>query len=267
MGAEVGDTQGSWASRAIAPGKDLVALLRDAALLLLAVLLVAFPAQFNTMLVEAGFEEGSVVGFKWKSKLVESNNALEDAQATIADLQKTNDDLLKALEDTNKRLNDPVLEKRVTVLAGENREQRDATQQVQATVSRAIQSNVLLVEKARASSVQLQMPLRAKDEYAVGLQTLGLSEAEHDELNQKLRTEGYGLDRLTHAYGNGQRPSWFATRSTVFFYAASAQPAAQQLAQYLKSTTGADFAVQRGSGLGVESGRKDVTLFVHYIRG
>lgn len=60
------DTSGAdktWLATIIALGKDLVALLRDGALFLLAVLLIAFPTQFNTILVNAGFEEGRIVGF------------------------------------------------------------------------------------------------------------------------------------------------------------------------------------------------------------
>ena len=51
---------------AIIIGKDLFALLRDFSLFLLAALLLLFPAQLNDILMRAGFEEGSVVGFKWK---------------------------------------------------------------------------------------------------------------------------------------------------------------------------------------------------------
>ncbi len=77
---------------------------------------------------------------------------------------------------------------------------------------------------------------------------------------------GYSLDPLTYSYQTGERPSWFAPRSTVFYYAASAQPGAQQLAQFMKKVTGQDFAVQRGAGLGVDPSRKGVTFFVHYIK-
>jgi len=99
MATDSSATHVPWFSRFIAVGKDLVSLLRDAALFLLAVLLVAFPIQFNSILVDAGFEEGSLVGFKWKSKLVESNRPLQDAQATISDLQTKNDDLRPADEE------------------------------------------------------------------------------------------------------------------------------------------------------------------------
>jgi hypothetical protein len=108
-------------------GKDLVSLLRDGAIFVLAVLLIVFPVQFNSILVNAGFEEGSVVGFKWKSKLVESDKALKDAQVTISDLQAKNDELVKALADTNAKLQDPKLAERAAKLQDENSKLKDAT--------------------------------------------------------------------------------------------------------------------------------------------
>src|SRR5262249_35107153 len=83
---------------------------------------------------------------------------------------------------------------------------------------------------------------------------------------KKIRSEGYGLDRVTWSYPADKRPSWFADRSTVFHYSESSRPVAQQLALFMKSVTGQEFAVRRGAGLGVEPSRKDVTLFVHYIK-
>ena len=81
----------------ISIGKDLISLLRDIVLFLLAVLLLAFPVKLNSMLVDAGFKEGSVAGFKWQSSLVNSNQALEEAQAKITELQKENNNQVKAL--------------------------------------------------------------------------------------------------------------------------------------------------------------------------
>jgi len=80
------DPKQSWLAASVSLGKDLVALLRDGAIFVLALLLIVFPLQFNSILVNAGFEEGSLVGFKWKSTLVESDRALKDAQGTISDL-------------------------------------------------------------------------------------------------------------------------------------------------------------------------------------
>ena len=55
---------------AIDVAKNLFALLRDIALAALAVLLLVFPTTFNDRLTQAGFEEGSFAGLKWKAKLV-----------------------------------------------------------------------------------------------------------------------------------------------------------------------------------------------------
>jgi hypothetical protein len=247
-------------------GKDLVSLLRDGAIFALAVLLIVFPVQFNSILVNAGFEEGSLVGFKWKSKLVESDKALKDAQVTISDLQTKNDELVKALADTNAKLQDPKLAERAAKLQDENSKLKDATLQVQTTVSNAIESNSPLLAKALASADGRPAPARSKSDYSVGLQTLGVSDADRTALNEKIRAAGYGLDPVTWSYPAGERPGWFALRSTVFYYSNSAASEAQLLAQTLKSLTGQDYAVQRGAGLGVDPGRKDVTLYVHYVK-
>lgn len=85
---------------AIAIGKDIFALLRDSSLFLLAMLLVFFPTKLNDVLTSAGFEEGSIVGFKWKARLVETDDALKAAYVSIeslqAQLKQANDTLAAA---------------------------------------------------------------------------------------------------------------------------------------------------------------------------
>lgn len=252
--------------RVVSLGKDLVALLRDATLFVLAMLLLVFPAQFNSILVDAGFEEGSVVGFKWKSKLIDSNQALEEARATIASLQGRNDELLKALQDAKANSDDPELVKRVATLQEEGRQLRDETQRVQAVVSDTIESNAPLVQKAISATEQRAPATLGKSAYTVGLQTLGVDDDERVAINKKLQAEGYGLDPLTYSYPAGERPSWFAPQSTVFYYSSAARAVAEQLATFMKAATGQDFAVQRGAGLGVDPARRNVTLFVHYLK-
>ena len=140
-----------WSARlsgAIGLGKDLVALLRDAALFVLAALLVLFPARFNDILVDAGFEEGSVVGFKWKANLLESNEALQEAQATIATLQGRNEELLKVLNDPATRIGSPELQEQLGTLQRESAAIQSNAQAVQETVSQTIAANTPLVAKA-----------------------------------------------------------------------------------------------------------------------
>jgi hypothetical protein len=108
--------------------------------------------------------------------------------------------------------------------------------------------------------------LHKLSDYLVGLQTLGLDDSARQQLNQKIRGGGYGLHDTSLSYPKNERPPWFASKSTVFYYAKSALPAAKQLAGVMKQFTGDDFAVQRGSGLGVDPAQQDVTLFVHYVK-
>ena len=245
----------------IAIGKDAVALLRDVALFSLGVLLILFPARLNTVLVDAGFEEGSVVGFKWKSGLVESDNALKKAQATISELQAKNDQLVAALSDAKVPAADSTFRQRVDKLETDNRRLRDSTQQVQEAVSRTIDSNAPLVEKVGRAAVS-----RSRSDFNVGIQTVGVSDEERKTLNEKVGSEGYGLDPTSLSYPAGERPSWFAPRSTVFYYAASALPTARDVARLLKAATGQDFVVQKGAGLGVDPARRDVTIYVNYVK-
>jgi hypothetical protein len=251
----------SRATTAISVGKDIVSLARDGALSILALLLIVFPHQFNTVLVNAGFEEGSLVGFKWRAKLIENNTALEKAQATISDLQRKNEELAKVLAQTNAQLHDTALTAQIAKFQDDNRRLKDATQQVQTTVAQAIESNIPFIEKARGA-----MGPRPKSDYSVGLQTLGISDAERTSLNEKLQSGGYNLDPLTASYPSEKRPGWFAERSTVLYYSASSLAAAQELARFMQTLTGQTFTVQRGAGLGVDPSRRDVTLFVHYIK-
>jgi hypothetical protein len=134
----------------LANGKDLVALLRDGGLLLILVLLLAFPASINTVLTSAGFEEGSVVGFKWKARLVEADQALKDAQATITDLKAQLERATQVLGDAQSRTTDGALRASLSQVVQESRQVKATSDQVQATVRSTIAGNAALVEKAQA---------------------------------------------------------------------------------------------------------------------
>ena len=144
-------TGGSIFDRLISIGKDLVALLRDGTLVILALLLLLFPGKFNDLLVRAGFEEGSIVGFKWKANLIDANDALKNAQVTISDLKAQLDKANKALIEVQRKIDDPELQTSIMQLKAENTRLEAATRQVEASVKATIASNEPLVEKAQAS--------------------------------------------------------------------------------------------------------------------
>lgn len=256
----------------ISLGKDLVALLRDGSLFLLAVLLLVFPMQFNAMLVAAGFKEGNVAGFKWQASLTETDSALQKAQETISELQRKNDELAKTLGEASKQIvgGDGQLKAQIVELQQGNRTLADNVQTVQTKVDERLLSNEQLVANADrpklAAPVEMvaAAPPPPASRYIVGFQTVGFDSAVRERINTALEARGYQISNVSASYES--RPSWFATRSTVFYYATPALPAAKDLAERLQQETGVRFAVQRGAGLGVEPDLRDVTLYVHYLK-
>lgn len=205
------------------------------------IFLIIYPDKINSVLKEAGFKEGNFAGLKWQSSLDNSTQALKEAEAKISELQREKNEQAKALAEAKTLLGDSALKQRITQLEKGNSAQKESTELVLNSVAQTIKANTALVEK-------IQVPFN-KSDYLVGLQTLGIQDEERIAINAKLSSDGYGLDSITWSYSAGARPSWFASRSTVFYYAASALPAAQELARIMKTLTKQDVAVQRGAGL------------------
>ena len=129
-------------------GKDVVVFSRDATLLLLLGLLLLFPVRLNDLLVSAGFEEGSFVGFKWKAKLVQADDALQEARAIIADLEAQLERTTKALGEAAAGTNDQILKSSISKLKEESRQLNVASAKVAASLRSTIASNAPMVEKA-----------------------------------------------------------------------------------------------------------------------
>jgi TRAP-type mannitol/chloroaromatic compound transport system substrate-binding protein len=136
----------------VAIGKDLVAMLRDTMLLLLAILLMGWPQAINSILVDAGFEEGSFAGLKWKAKLNQTDGALVKAQATIVDLKDQNDKLNKALSEVKSQIDNPEVKANITKLEQLNTQLVENATKVQASVESNISANAPLVQKIQAST-------------------------------------------------------------------------------------------------------------------
>lgn len=69
-------------------GQSFFKLLRDASLSTLFIALLIAPRFLNERLIKAGFEEGSVAGFKWKKQLKETDAKLVEAAKQIDDLKQ-----------------------------------------------------------------------------------------------------------------------------------------------------------------------------------
>ncbi len=135
-------------SAAIAVARDGIAVLRDASIFLLAVLLLVFPLKLNALLTDAGFEEGSIVGFKWKAKLVSSDEALKDANAQLTDMRTQHDQLLTLLNEVSAQVHDPKLEQRIAQTRQVSSAVLKTALAVQASTEATIGANASLVNKA-----------------------------------------------------------------------------------------------------------------------
>jgi hypothetical protein len=78
---------------------DFVKFLKELSIPFILILIFFYPSTLNEVLVNAGFEEGSVAGFKWKTKLSESNDNIRDLKNQIEQLNKQNQSLVKAIND------------------------------------------------------------------------------------------------------------------------------------------------------------------------
>lgn len=136
-------------AKVVSTGKDVVALLRDSALFVFAVLLLIFPGTVGSLLSNAGFEEGSFAGLKWKPKLEKADESLKEARATITDLKKQNDEMSGLLTKIEPKLTDPELKAQLTRLAANNKQLNVSASEVEATVNNTIASNAQIVEQVQ----------------------------------------------------------------------------------------------------------------------
>jgi thiamine biosynthesis lipoprotein ApbE len=84
--------------------KDILALIREAALVILFFLLLIFPGCFNTILVNAGFTEGNVMGFTWKEKAQQSMETADSSQQVAQAATNRLDEMQKKLDNISKKL-------------------------------------------------------------------------------------------------------------------------------------------------------------------
>ncbi|WP_163833444.1 hypothetical protein [Spartinivicinus ruber] len=134
---------------AVATGKDLIAMLRDAALLLIAILLIGWPQKVNSILVEAGFEEGSFAGMKWKAKLTQSDEVLIEAQAIITDFREQNKKLGVTLTELRQQMTSTETKEKLAKLDQQNELLLTSSAQVQQKVTNTTSANALLVKQAQ----------------------------------------------------------------------------------------------------------------------
>ncbi|MGH7888818.1 MAG: hypothetical protein ACREPG_13230 [Candidatus Binatia bacterium] len=136
----------------VAIGKDFVVMLRDAGLLLMAVLLIWWPESFNKILVDAGFDEGSFAGLHWKAKVIQQDAELVKSLAEIKDWKEQNNQQIKVLTEVKSKLGSEEIKANIENLEKLNTQLVASSDKVQESVVSTIAANAGLIQKTPTST-------------------------------------------------------------------------------------------------------------------
>lgn len=144
----------------IGTGKDLLALLRDGALVLLFLMLLVMPNVIGDRLSRAGFEEGSLMGFKWKKKA-------EDYSEGVIKLKQ-------ALEAANRQVIAQSAQLRATSAQLDKLRANASSPQQAAILDRLSKANQRLAQQSIATSAKVADQLRSSQSLVLDArETLG----------------------------------------------------------------------------------------------
>lgn len=152
------NNHGNLLNQAVSMSKDMVALLRDAALLVGAILLLVFPSTFNEILTNAGFEEGSFAGLKWKRQLYDTDTDLRAAEVIINDLNTQNSQLRITLNEAKKKVTDINKRQEIEQLIEASKKTSEEVKNIEASLQQTLATNQPLIEKARLAKTSDSPP-------------------------------------------------------------------------------------------------------------
>lgn len=122
-------------------------LLRDASIFLVFFLLLVHPEAINTILTRAGFEEGNLVGFKWKNQLQQNDKQLRDAENIINELTQKLKESTETIEKIKSQvLNKEELSQKLEEQIRKNREVADAAASIKPEIKSTLRTNAPLLD-------------------------------------------------------------------------------------------------------------------------
>ncbi|MBS1903626.1 MAG: hypothetical protein JSS75_07990 [Bacteroidetes bacterium] len=137
--------------------KDILATVREAILIVAFLLLLVFPSCFNQILVNAGFTEGSVMGFTWKQQATDAQQLADSSQRiaqTAADqLENTKAALeiaMKKLESIPAAATSPEVAQMKTTL--------DSTNKVLNPAGKTSLKSAVLNQRLHLDQLKMRMP-------------------------------------------------------------------------------------------------------------
>jgi hypothetical protein len=116
--------------------------------------------------------------------------------------------------------------------------------------------------KEKQLQVKSKRPVKVFDPPEVGLYSLHADPKIQTIIRDYLVQQGYRI-RADQEYQ--YRQNWMSYEPSVMYYSSESKDLASQIARELSDKTKINFAIHRGSGLGVTPGEEARTFFVHYI--
>lgn len=139
-------------SELVSIGKELVAMLRDAMLLVMAILLLVWPKVIKNVLVDAGVKKGNFAGMEWEANFSQSDENLVKSQSTIADLIEQNGKLSKALSEVKAQISNTEVKADIAKLEQINTRLIANATKAQVSAAANILANAPLVQEIQVST-------------------------------------------------------------------------------------------------------------------
>jgi hypothetical protein len=118
--------------------KTLLAVSKDLILLIVFCILIFFPKKVNTILSDAGFNKGNIMGFEWQKRAAEQTKAsLAAAGKANEQVQLQIDGLATIIDSIERKVNDPVLKQKFREIS----EQIKASQDKIATADKSVKDS------------------------------------------------------------------------------------------------------------------------------
>ncbi len=128
--------------------KDFIAILRDGLLLCMFLLLLFFPVVFNGILERAGFSEGTLMGFTWKKKALESQKVADTSQQLALKATNKMEEMQANLNNISKKLDSLPATGAITEI-------KTISASIDSSKTRLINYNVELKEKVQMQRTKL----------------------------------------------------------------------------------------------------------------
>jgi hypothetical protein len=139
--------------RASSVAKDLIAISRDAILLILLLLLLLAPGTINSTLVKAGFTKGTIAGFEWEAQIRQSTEQTKAVGEAVSRADETYKTLIDRLAELERSASDPGVKRSISGLSVDARASQGELAVADRALKRSLATQQAIVEAVSPASV------------------------------------------------------------------------------------------------------------------